>query len=126
VVVAVTGVPGGIGRSLPSDWIRANRPVLVNLGAEDEFGPSIPEREILGGRGIPLNIHLPRPTRNRYVDPALAAHLLALEALVREPDRYPQGIHPLPPDMDAWVVRTWRQAWPGEDLLGIAADLGLG
>lgn len=116
VVIAVTGVPGVLGRTLPPEWLRANRPVLVNLGAEDEFGPAFEEHEILGGRRVPLNFHLPQPTRNRYVDPALAAHLLALEAWVRAPDRYPPGIHPLPPGMDRWVLETWQAAWPEEDL----------
>jgi hypothetical protein len=27
--------------------------------------------------------------------------------------------------MDEWVVRSWRSAWPEEDLTGIAGELGL-
>jgi adenosylhomocysteinase len=125
VVVAVTGIPSVLGHTVPPDWIRANRPTLVNLGAEDEFGPAFDERQILGGRAVPLNFHLAQPTLNRYVDPALAAHLLALEALVRRPEAFPSGIHPLPREMDDWVIRTWRKAWPDEDLTGIAQALGV-
>ncbi len=119
VVIAVTGVPGVLGCTLPPEWLRANRPVLVNLGAEDEFGPAFEEHEILGGRQVPLNFHLPQPTLNRYVDPALAAHLLALEAWVRAPGRFPPGIHPLPEAMDRWILETWQAAWPEEDLTPI-------
>ncbi len=125
VVIAVTGHAGVIGRSLPAEWLRANRPVLVNLGAEDEFGPPFCDDEILGGRELPLNFHLARPTLNRYVDPPLAAHLLALEALLRDPQGWSAGVHPLPEAMDTWILRAWRSAWPGEDLTGIAEALDL-
>ncbi len=125
VVVALTGIPGVLGRTLSPDWFRAGGAILVNLGAEDEFGPAFADQEILGGRGIPLNFHLPQPTRNRYIDAPLAAHLLALEAYLTDPEAHPPGIHPLPAAMDRWVLTTWRQAWPDEDLTGIGADLGL-
>ncbi len=125
VVIAVTGIPGVLGQGILPGWIRANRPVLVNLGAEDEFGPAFGEDEILGGRSIPLNFHLPQPTRNRYVDPVLAAHLLALEAFLGQPHAYPAGVHPLPPELDHWVKHTWRTAWPEEDLTGIGDLIGL-
>ncbi len=123
IVIAVTGVPGVLSRSLPPAWLRANRPVLVNQGAEDEFGPAFAEEEILGGRQVPLNFHLEQPTPNRYVDPALAAHVLALEALVT--GDYPVGVHPLPGPMDDWLVNEWRRCWPMEDLTGIGPELGL-
>jgi adenosylhomocysteinase len=123
VVIAVTGRPGVIGASYPAAWFRRGGAVLVNLGAEDEFGPPFADEEILGGRGLPLNFHLARPTLNRYVDAPLAAHLLALEALLVEPERWPPGVHPLPAEMDAWVVQSWRTAYPEEDLTGIAEEL---
>ncbi len=123
VVIAVTGQPGVIGRTIPATWLRASNPALVNLGAEDEYGPQFAEEEILGGRRVPFNFHLEEPTLNRYVDPPLAAHLLALEAAVCQPDS--EGVRPLPKAMDEWVLRTWRTAWPGEDLRGIGEQLGL-
>ena len=123
VVISVTGIPGVIGKSLPHDWLRANQPVLVNLGAEDEFGPHFEEAEILGGRGVPLNFHLSEPTLNRYIDPPLAAHVMALEAWVSDPEAFPIGIHPLPEEMDDWLLREWRAAWPDEDLTGIEEEL---
>lgn len=125
IIISVTGVPGVLGSSLPPDWLRAGEAVLVNLGAEDEYGPQFGEDEILGGKQVPLNFHLAQPTLNRYVDAPLAAHVLALEAWVREPAAYPPGIHPLPEAMDRWLVREWRRAWPDEDLTGIAEELGM-
>jgi len=125
VVISVTGHPGVIGASYPPAWFRRPQTVLVNLGAEDEFGPPFGDGEILGGRHLPLNFHLAQPTLNRYVDAPLAAHLLALEALVLRPERWTPGVHPLPAEMDDWVVRSWRAAWPDEDLTGIAEELGI-
>lgn len=125
IVIAVTGIPDVISETLPPEWLRANSPVLVNLGAMDEFGPSFEDGEILGGRAIPLNFHLPVPTWNRYVDPALSAHVMALEALLTRAGDYGPGVHPLPPEMDQWIIESWHQYWPDEDLRGIAQDLGL-
>jgi adenosylhomocysteinase len=125
VVIAVTGIPGILSRALPPEWLRANRPVLVNMGAEDEFGDAFEDAEILGGKALPINFHLTQPTLNRYIDPSLAAHVLALEALVRDPQAYPIGVHPLPEEMDTWLLKSWRAAWPHENLTGIGDELGL-
>lgn len=125
IVLAVTGRPGALGASLPPDWLRAGGAVLVNLGAEDEYGPPFKDEEILGGKAVPLNFHLARPTLNRYVDAPLAAHALALEAWARQPEAYGVGVHPLPVEMDRWLVTEWHKAWPDEDLSGIGEELGL-
>jgi adenosylhomocysteinase len=126
IVISVTGIPDQLSREIPEAWVRAARPVLVNMGAQDEFGPSFRDDEIAGGRLVPFNFHLDQPTRNRYVDPALAAHLMAMEAVVLRPESFPAGIHPLPSEMDEWLIRTWRSEWPEEDLTGIAEELGIG
>lgn len=125
VVVSVTGIPGIISQQYPKAWMTANQPVLISLGAEDEFGSDYSEDEILGGQQVPLNFHLAQPTLNRYVDAPLAAHVLALEAWVKDPEAYPPGIHPLPEAMDNWILNTWRGQWPDEDLTGIGDELGL-
>ena len=125
IIISVTGIPGVIGQTLSPEWLRAGSAVLVNLGAEDEYGPEFDEGEILGGKQVPLNFHLAQPTLNRYVDAPLAAHVLALEAWVQQSEAYPPGIHPLPEAMDRWLVTEWRKAWPEEDLTGIGEELEL-
>jgi adenosylhomocysteinase len=125
IIIAVTGVPGALGRALPADWLRAGGATLVNLGAEDEYGPEFGEDEILGGKRAPLNFVLAQPTLNRYVDAPLAAHVLALEAWLQAPEAYGPGVHPLPAEMDDWLVTEWRRHWPEEDLTGIGEELGL-
>lgn len=121
IVLVVTGIPGILSQSPPPEWVRANKPQLVNLGAEDEFGLRYADHEILGGRDAPLNFHLAQPTLNRYIGVSLAAHLMAFEALVK--GDYPAGIHPLPEEMDDWLLREWRRSWPDIDLTGIQAEL---
>lgn len=125
IVISVTGQPGIHSRLLPPAWLRTNHPVLVSLGAEDEYGTAFEASEILGGKAVPLNFHLAQPTLNRYVDPPLAAHVLALEAWALAPGAYAPGVHPLPEAMDRWILTEWRRAWPDEDLDGIGAELGL-
>jgi adenosylhomocysteinase len=123
IVLMVTGIPSVLSQVLSPEWMRANRPKLVNLGAEDEFGPLYRDEEILGGRAAPLNFHLAQPTLNRYVGVTLAAHLMAFEALIA--GDYPVGIHPLPVEMDDWLLKQWRQSWPDIDLTGIQEELGI-
>src|SRR3989304_4369730 len=60
-----------------------------------------------------LTSPLAQPTLNRSVAAPLAAHLLALEALVLRPERWTPGVHPLPAEMDDWVVRSWRGGGAG-------------
>jgi adenosylhomocysteinase len=123
IVLGVTGVPGAVSSIVPAEWLRAGNAALVVMGF-DEFGPEIAESEITGGR-MPINFHLKRPTLNRYMDPTLAAQVLAIEALVKRPDDFPPGIHPLPEEIDHWLLTKWRGLWPDEDLTGIETALGV-
>ena len=125
IILSVTGIPGMVSKHIPKDWIIANQPVLVSMGAEDEFGPQYDEHEIQGGKSVPLNFHLVEPTLNRYIDSSLSAHVMALEAWTLNPSSYSVGIHPLPIDMDQWIIDRWRHYWPNEDLSEIAEELSL-
>jgi adenosylhomocysteinase len=125
VVIGATGIPGTLGKNVPHDWLRANAPFLVNIGI-DEFGPEFGDEEILGGRTVPINWHLHQPTLNRYIDPTLAAQVLALEELIKHPGKYAAGLHPLPEAIDVWALQEWISRWPDEDLSNLEAELGLG
>ena len=124
VVVGVTGIPGSVGRAVPPEWLRANHPVLSNIGMS-EFGPAIAASELLGGQDVPANFHLERPTRNRYMDPTFCAQVLALEELVHHPQKYPEGIHPLPDEIDLVLLDAWRSLWPAENLAALEEQIGL-
>ena len=47
--------------------------LLVNMGADDEFGPGIPPDRAVN-RKLPVNFMLREPTSTRYIDPTLALH----------------------------------------------------
>lgn len=116
VVVAATGVPNAVADCVPIAWLDRADPVLVSLSAVDEFGAAIPPQRVLGGKGKPLNFHLDSPTTNRYVDPSLAAHLLALEEVVHRGAALGPGLHILNDAADQWLLSRWREQWPDEDL----------
>ena len=114
-VVAVTGIAGAVCAGVAPEILLANDPVLVNMGAEDEFGPDIASERVLGGKGVPPNFHLDQPTLNRYIDPSLAAQLMSVEWYVKYGDTIAQGVSPLPDEADTWLVRRWMRYWPNED-----------
>ena len=116
LVVAVTGIANAVAQSIEVEWLDRSQPTLVSLGAVDEFGEAIPSERILGGKGKPLNFHLASPTANRYVDPSLAAHLLALEEVVHQGSTLGKGLHFLNPATDQWLLSQWQKHWPEEDL----------
>lgn len=124
IVIGVTGIPGIVGKSVPREWLLANNPAFVNMGY-DEFGSEIELDLVLGGGRAPINLFLPRPSLNCYIDPALGAQVLAIEALIQEPDAFPIGIHPLPEKIDNWILETWFKAWPDKDHSEFKKELGL-
>ncbi|MBP5586857.1 MAG: hypothetical protein J6Y92_10950 [Lentisphaeria bacterium] len=71
IVIAATGV-----RSALAAYARLlldSGALLVNMGADDEFGPGIPPDRAVN-RKRPVNFMLPEPTATRYIDPTLALH----------------------------------------------------
>jgi adenosylhomocysteinase len=68
-VVSATGVAGALAPL--TDQLRDGQAILVNLGAEDEFGPDMPADRVLNQK-VPVNFALPEPTRLRYMDATMA------------------------------------------------------
>ena len=56
--------------------------LLVNMGADDEFGPDIPPERAVN-RKRPVNFMLSEPTSTRYIDPTLALHNAGILELMR-------------------------------------------
>lgn len=123
IVIGATGIHGGVSKSVPRDWLVQNKPFLVNIGI-DEYGDAFGEDEILGGN-IPINFHLQQPTINRYIDPVHAALVLGIEELVKNPNAYSKGVHPLPGSIDEWVLNKWIESWPDEDISNLEKELDL-
>ncbi|MFA5139213.1 MAG: hypothetical protein WC728_08260 [Elusimicrobiota bacterium] len=85
---------------------------LINMGAEDEFGPRLPDGAAPAGR-MPINHRLKRPTLLKYLDPVFYAHN-SVVALYHD-KRLASGLQPLPKDIDERLVKEWHSIW-GMDL----------
>jgi adenosylhomocysteinase len=70
-VIAATGILHALAPFAP--LLRESGALLVNMGADDEFGPDIPPERAVN-RKHPVNFMLPEPTSTRYIDPTLALH----------------------------------------------------
>ena len=71
LVIAATGVRSALAAYAP--LLLDSGALLVNMGADDEFGPDIPPERAVN-RKRPVNFMLPEPTSTRYIDPTLALH----------------------------------------------------
>lgn len=71
IVIAATGIRGALAPF--AQLLLDSGALLVNMGADDEFGPGVPPDRAVNGKR-PVNFMLPEPTSTRYIDPTLALH----------------------------------------------------
>ena len=71
IVISATGIRGALAPF--AQLLLDSGALLVNMGADDEFGPGIPPERAVN-RKRPVNFMLPEPTSTRYIDPTLALH----------------------------------------------------
>ncbi|MEG1413825.1 MAG: hypothetical protein RSC35_01570 [Mucinivorans sp.] len=72
-VVMATGVVGALGATLDAKRVMASQALLINMGAQDEFGDQF-VRERLLEDGRTLNFILSEPTHLRYIAPTMTLH----------------------------------------------------
>lgn len=72
LVVSATGIENIIEQTIDINILKNNSStLLINMGAEDEFGPSIPKERVLNNK-VALNFILEEPTHLKYIDATLA------------------------------------------------------
>ena len=71
LVIAATGIRDALAPF--AQLLLDSGALLVNMGADDEFGPGVPPDRAVNGKR-PVNFMLPEPTSTRYIDPTLALH----------------------------------------------------
>lgn len=71
IVISATGIRDALAPF--AQLLLDSGALLVNMGADDEFGPGIPPERAVN-RKRPVNFMLPEPTSTRYIDPTLALH----------------------------------------------------
>ena len=80
LVVTATGIRDALAPFAP--LLLDSGALLVNMGADDEFGPGIPPDRAVN-RKLPVNFMLPEPTSTRYIDPTLSLHNEGILELMR-------------------------------------------
>jgi len=80
IVIAATGIRGALAPF--AQLLLDSGALLVNMGADDEFGPDIPPERAVN-RKRPVNFMLPEPTSTRYIDPTLALHNAGILELIQ-------------------------------------------
>lgn len=73
IIVTATGISNLITNHYPVSPFLYNEKILVNMGAEDEYGHKFSDKQILNNKH-PLNFSLPEPTKLVFLDPIFALH----------------------------------------------------
>ncbi|MBI4670033.1 MAG: NAD-binding protein [Elusimicrobia bacterium] len=107
-LVTSTGINHFISTTPWPDEIAGSKIRLINMGAEDEFGPRFVRERVENGK-MPLNFKLKRPTLLKYLDPVFYAHN-SVVALYHDGKLAP-GLQPLPKEIDDWLVSEWHSFW---------------
>ena len=82
LVVTATGIRDALALFAPI--LLASGALLVNMGADDEFGPDVPPDRAVNEKR-PVNFLLREPTSTRYIDPTLALHNAGIIELMQTP-----------------------------------------
>ena len=105
LVISATGVLHALAPFAP--LLLDSGAVLVNMGADDEFGPDIPPGRAVNGKR-PVNFMLREPTATRYIDPTLALHNAGIPELVRHAGK--SGILTPPAELEEAILSDVRGA----------------
>ena len=117
-IVTATSVPGVIGRNYPVDAFRTGQ-ILINIGAEDEYGPEFQSDEVVNGK-VAVNFALEEPTHLRYIETTFALQNAGLEWLIGHPDAH--GIVTPPDTLEEQlldIVRKEGSIGPELKLIGL-------
>jgi adenosylhomocysteinase len=102
-VVTCTGVKGAVGDNFDMSKFIQSRAILVNMGAEDEYGKKMPAERVLNGKK-PVNFILEDPTQTIYIDPIFALHNQMAVYLLSERGRLPSGIFAPPQNVEQAII----------------------
>ncbi|WP_281647995.1 NAD(P)-dependent oxidoreductase [Parendozoicomonas sp. Alg238-R29] len=81
LIVTATGVENLITENYDANLFIQSDAILVNMGAEDEYGEGVPEGRVLN-KHMPVNFILNEPTRMKFLDPIMALYILCGVLLV--------------------------------------------
>ena len=105
LVIAATGVRDALAPF--AQLLLDSGALLVNMGADDEFGPGVPPDRAVNGKR-PVNFMLPEPTSTRYIDPTLALHNAGILELMHANGK--SGIITPPDELEDAILADVRAA----------------
>jgi len=105
IVIASTGIRGALAPF--AQLLLDSGVLLVNMGADDEFGPGVPPDRAVNAKR-PVNFMLPEPTSTRYIDPTLALHNAGILELMR--GNGCPGIVAPPAELEDFILADVRAA----------------
>lgn len=120
-VVFATGVTHCLERYFDKDLFLDSKAILMSLGANDEFGPTIPNARVFFNKR-PANFSLESPTKMRYLDSTFAFHSACCLALTSA--QYPDGISLPPADIENDILCTVFETLTSDEL-NICVQAGL-
>lgn len=104
-IVTATSVPHVISQSYPIEpFLRGQ--ILINMGAEDEYGPRFAPQQVLNGK-VALNFALEEPTHLRYIETTFALQNAGLEWIIKNKDQ--SGITQAPSEIQQTLIATLRE-----------------
>jgi S-adenosylhomocysteine hydrolase len=103
--ITATGINHVVSSFFDKNLLKSD--YLINLGAEDEFGPNYNEAEVFMSKYFPFNFNLEPPTPSKFIDPILASQVYALKYLIS--NSMSIGIHPLSKKIDQYLVSKFSE-----------------
>lgn len=82
--------------------------ILINMGAEDEYGPNFRDSEVEFGKK-PFNFSLEMPTALRYLDPIFYAHNLSIDLLLGNEAN--NGYNPFSDELAIKIMKKWQSIY---------------
>ena len=104
-IVTATSVAGVVGRSYPPRAFLEGQ-VLVNIGAEDEYGPEFAPEQVLNGK-VAVNFALEEPTHLRYIETTFALQNEGLAWIATHPGAC--GVVAPPEEMEERLLAIVRR-----------------
>lgn len=115
-VITATGVKNVIQNNYPIQPFLESKAILLNMGAEDEFGPGFPS-ESVGNHKTAFNFILDEPTQIEFIDPVLALYNECAALLLSE--YWNEGIQKVPEALDQSMVDRFcrEQGYSRDDFM---------
>lgn len=103
-VVTATGINQLLSKEYKFSKTDFGNALLVNMGAEDEYGENFSESEVLYSKK-PINFLLPEPTKIKYLDPVFYAHNLGIDLILF--NSLEKGYHCFPEKLSDSIFQEW-------------------